>query len=116
MVQLGMLNSRMKDFYDIWLLALQFDFDDPDLSRAVRLTFEGRGTTLPAEVEAFTRLFADGKQVQWSAFRNRLQHEHVPASFAEIVVAIDEFLSPVAAALVSGDTSPTHWTASGPWT
>jgi len=116
MVQLAMLNSRMKDFYDIWLLSRQFDFHGPDLSHAVRLTFERRGTTLPAEVEAFTRSFADDKQVQWSAFRNRLQQEHVPASFVEIVAAIDEFLSPVAAAIVSGDPSPTHWTASGPWT
>ena len=53
---------------------------------------------------------------EWSAFRNRLQQEHVPASFEEIVVAIDEFLSPVVAALGSDDPSPTHWTASGPWT
>ena len=116
MVQLGVLNSRMKDFYDIWLLSRQFDFDGPDLSHAVRLTFERRGTAMPAMIEAFTRSFADDKQVQWSAFRNRLQQEHIPASFAEIVVAIDEFLSPVVAALVSGDPSPTHWTASGAWT
>lgn len=116
MVKLGMLNSRMKDFYDIWLLSRQFDFDGPNLSSAVRLTFNRRGTALSPVVEAFTRPFADDKQVQWSAFRNRLQQEHVPASFAEIVGATGEFLSPIIAALVSGDPSPTHWRAAGPWT
>lgn len=116
MVKLGMLNSRMKDFYDIWLLSRQFDFDGPNLSSAVRLTFNRRGTALSPVVEAFTRPFADDKQVQWSAFRNRLQQEHVPASFAEIVGATGEFLSPIIAALVSGDPSPAHWKAAGPWT
>jgi len=48
MVKLGMLNSRMKDFYDIWLLSRQFDFDGPRLTEAIRLTFERRGTELPA--------------------------------------------------------------------
>ncbi|MXY70876.1 MAG: nucleotidyl transferase AbiEii/AbiGii toxin family protein [Acidobacteriia bacterium] len=116
MVKLGILNSRMKDFYDIWLLSRQFDFGGPDLSHAVRLTFERRGTALPAVIEAFTESFADDKQVQWSAFRNRLQQEHVPVSFAVVIAAIDEFPSPVVAGLVSGDPRPTQWTASGPWT
>ena len=116
MVKLGILNSRMKDFYDIWLLSRQFDFDGPELAQAVRLTFERRGTVLPRVIEAFTRSFADDKQVQWSAFRNRLQQEHVPPSFADIAAATGEFLSPVVAALGSGDPPPNHWTASGPWT
>ena len=116
MVKLGMLNSRMKDFYDIWLLSRQFDFDGPKLTEAVRLTFDRRGTLLPQVVEAFTSSFADVKQVQWSAFRNRLQQEHVATSFSEIAAEIGEFLSPVVEALVSGESVPMYWTASGPWT
>ena len=116
MVKLGMLNSRMKDFYDIWLLSRQFDFNGPELAQAIRLTFERRGTALPSEVEAFTPSFVDDKQTQWAAFRNRLQQDHVPASFAEIAASLGQFLSPVVAALSSGDPGPTHWTATGPWT
>ena len=116
MVKLGMLNSRMKDFYDIWLLSRQYEFDGPELTEAVRLTFDRRGTALPQAVEAFTSSFADTKQVQWSAFRDRLQLEHEPTSLAEITGAAGEFLSPVVEALVSAEPGPKHWAASGPWT
>ena len=57
MVKLGMLNSRMKDFYDIWLLSRQFDFEGPKLVQAIRRTFERRSTVLPAEIEAFSQSF-----------------------------------------------------------
>ncbi len=116
MVKLGMLNTRMKDFYDIWLLSRQFDFNGPELAQAIRLTFERRGTALPSEVEAFTLSFVDAKQTQWAAFRNRLHQEHVPASFGEITASVGEFLSPVVAALSSGKPRPTTWNAPGPWT
>ena len=116
MVKLGMLNSRMKDFHDIWLLSRRFDFHGPELTEAVRLTFDRRGTALPQAVEAFTSSFADTKQVQWTAFSKRTRQEHLPTSFAEITRAAGEFLSPVVEALVSGEPGPKHWTASGPWT
>jgi len=116
MVKLGMLNSRMKDFYDIWLLSRQFDFDGTKLAEAIRLTFEQRGTTLPAEIEAFTEPFIEAKQTQWAAFWKRLQQNHVPASFREITVSVNRFLSPIVAAFSSGKPSPTNWTAPGAWT
>jgi predicted nucleotidyltransferase component of viral defense system len=47
MVQLGMANSRMKDFYDVAVLARDFDFDGALLARAMRATFERRKTPLP---------------------------------------------------------------------
>jgi len=81
MVKLGVLNSRMKDFYDIWLLSRQFDFDGAKLAEAIRLTFERRGTALPTEIEAFTEPFIDAKQIQWTTFWKRLQQDHVPVSF-----------------------------------
>ncbi len=48
MVFLGTVNSRMKDFYDIWLLARQFAFSGTDLAAAIVMTFENRGTACPA--------------------------------------------------------------------
>ena len=115
MVKLGMLNNRMKDFYDIWLLSRQFDFLGAELSQAIRLTFERRGTELPLEIEAFTQPFIDAKQTQWTAFRKRLQQDHVPASFAQITASLGQFLSPIVAAFSSGKPSPRNWTAPGPW-
>lgn len=116
MVTLGALNSRMKDFYDIWLLSRQFDFDGAELTEAVRLTFERRGTALPEEIEAFTGPFISAKQTQWTAFRKRLGQDHVPAAFGEIVAQADRFLSPIVETLSSGTPRPTKWAASGPWT
>ena len=96
MVKLGALNSRMKDFYDIWLLSRQFDFDGAKLAEAIRLTFERRGTVMPVEIEAFDEPFISAKQIQWSAFWKRLQQDHVPVSFRDIVSALETFLVPVA--------------------
>ena len=116
MVKFGMLNSRMKDFCDIWLLSRQFDFNGPRLAEAIRLTFERRGTTLPSKLEALSGSFVHDKRTQWTTFRNRLQLEHVPASFAEVTAGLSRFLSPVIAALLARDPGPNHWTAPGPWT
>ena len=116
MVKLGMLNSRMKDFYDIWLLSRQFSFDGVKLAEAIRRTFERRGTTLPPEIEVFAEPFIVAKQTQWAAFWKRLQQNHVPSSFREITASVNRFLSPIVAALSSDKPSPTNWTAPGPWT
>ena len=115
MVKLGVLNSRMKDFYDIWLLSRQFDFDGAKLAEAIRLTFERRSTALPTKIEAFTESFIDAKQIQWTTFWKRLQQDHVPVSFREVTTAVDGFLTPVVAAISSGKPSPTNWIASGQW-
>jgi hypothetical protein len=115
MVKLGKLNSRMKDFHDIWLLSRLFDFDGPRLAEAVRLTFKQRGTEMPAEIDAFTEPFIETKQIQWAAFAKRLGQDHVPVSFREITVSLDKFLSPIAAVLSPGKPTPEHWIAPGPW-
>lgn len=115
MVKLGALNSRMKDFYDIWLLSRQFDFDGEKLTEAIRLTFKQRGTAIHVKIDAFAEPFIEAKQAQWLAFRKRLKQDHVPTSFREITASVDRFLSPIVAALSSGIPTPTNWTAPGPW-
>src|SRR5437867_359609 len=47
MTVLGMVNSRMKDFYDIWLLITNFEFDGTVIQSAIERTFQNRGTDLP---------------------------------------------------------------------
>lgn len=71
MVDHGMANSRMKDFFDIWVLASRFDCDGPRLTQAIEATFERRLTPLPVSPPlALTEEFYSdaGKKVQWSAF------------------------------------------------
>jgi len=74
MISLGITNSRMKDFYDMWVLLREFDLDDNVLGEAIRATFERRGTPLPTTLPiALSDEFADDsiKQQQWGAFVNR---------------------------------------------
>jgi len=111
MLKLGQLNSRMKDFYDIWLLSRQFDFDGKELAEAMRLTLEHRGTDIPENITAFTKEFIENKQVQWKAFHKRLAQEHVPHDFGVIVADIQVFLEPV----MNGGKVPSKWSAPSTW-
>lgn len=115
MVKLGELNSRMKDFYDIWLLSRQFEFSGQNMAEAIRLTFERRETPIPDVVSAFSEEFVTMKQIQWTAFHRRLRQAHVPEDFADIVLAIRNFIEPLVVALFTGKAAPDNWAASGPW-
>lgn len=71
MVALGLANSRLKDFYDIWILAQTHEFKDDRLARAVAATFTRRKTELPAtRPDGLTPALANDptKQQQWQAF------------------------------------------------
>ena len=118
MVYLGTLNSRFKDFFDIWLLSRLFDFDGADLARAIQKTFKHRGTELPADPVALTAKFttAENTQKQWAAFVQRTNLERAPQTFDEIREPLREFLLPIAGALISDQSFSRHWSAPGPWT
>ena len=65
MVDLGMQNSRMKDFFDIYNISLQFKFDGDVLVEAIRSTFERRSTEVPEDIPlALTEKFALDNQKQ----------------------------------------------------
>lgn len=115
LVKLGELNSRMKDYYDIWLLSRQFDFRSDLLAEAVQLTLTHRATRVPEDVAGLSDPFAAAKQTQWAAFRWRLQQEHVPEAFSDIIGSLRKFLAPVLPAEFETPRSTRHWTAPGPW-
>lgn len=95
MVRLGNLNSRMKDFYDIWRLSRQFEFDDAVLSEAIMQTFENRGTDLMPFNELEADLLENKTlEKQWTAF---LAKSGVPGpeSFQEVLDQIAAFLGPL---------------------
>ena len=115
MLKLRELNSRMKDFYDIWILCRRFEFDGKTLSEAIRLTLEQRGTELPDAIIAFSQEFIDAKRIQWNAFRKKLGQDHIPDEFEYVVMTIKEFIDPIVSALTSRKPPPTRWSASGPW-
>lgn len=95
MVALGRANSRMKDFYDIWILSRSFSFEDDRLSRAIAATFMRRKTAIPSELpDALTLAFAldEQKQRQWRAFVEDVAPASAPLT--EVVSELAEFLMP----------------------
>ena len=118
MVYLGSLNSRMKDFYDVWRLSRRFAFDGSALAKAIAATFANRGTAMETIPVSFTTEFTEQARTaaQWNAFRNKLPNAECPETLAEVVALLAHFLLPVARACVAGTSFEQHWSAGGPWT
>jgi predicted nucleotidyltransferase component of viral defense system len=117
MVHLGMANSRMKDFYDVWTLARNFDFDGALLAKAIAATFERRRTQVPSdEPLALTGTFARDsvKQTQWSAFLRKSALQ-ATLELPSAVSLLHGFLMPPTRALTHGDPFTTTWSGGGPW-
>lgn len=116
MVKLGELNSRMKDFFDIWLLSGMFDFDGSQLAAAIHATFTRRATAIESEPVCFTDRFAQDrtKADQWAAFRQRTHVRDVP-DFPAVVLRVRDFLQPIAASLVEDAAFSMMWPSDGPW-
>lgn len=116
-VSLGTLNTRMKDFYDIWLLATARDFDGATLLRAISTTFQRRSTATPSNPVALSTAFATSENYTtlWSAFRRSGGGIAAPASFSDIVTVIRRFVGPVARAAADGEPFEMSWKAPGPW-
>ena len=118
MVKLGMLNTRMKDFFDVWTVSREFAFDGPTLSRAIKATFERRGTAVPNKPPLpFSPEFYDDKEknAQWKAFLNKAKLNSNGKSFAEIAEALRVFLVPVSEAVARDEMLKLYWEPSGAW-
>jgi hypothetical protein len=117
MVSLGQLNSRMKDFFDLWLLAQTQDFAGPVVAEAILRTFNRRQTQIIGDPVCFKNEFARDavKAVKWTAFIRNGRLNDVPASFKEVVASIRIFLKPAIAAIVANREFIADWHASGPW-
>ena len=117
MVKLGELNSRMKDFFDIWLLAGSFNFDGRTLAESIRRTFEQRQTPVEAEPICFTDKFAmdPSKEGQWSAFVRRSRLTGAPKELRMIIEPVRAFLKPPAASLTEQREFDNRWPPNGPW-
>lgn len=117
MVRFGALNSRMKDFFDIWLLCCHFDFDGQILGKAVAATFSKRGSEIPPVPVAFTPSFAEDpdKIAQWRAFLRRNQLTETPTELPDLIASIATFLVPITKDLAAGESFQGAWHAPGPW-
>ena len=99
MVDLGMANSRMKDYYDVWIISQVFEVDRWRLAGAITATFARRGTAIPDGVpDGLSLAFAEDalKRQQWESFKRDLEVD--PGPLDGVVRALEAFLMSAAAA------------------
>lgn len=110
MVMLGQANSRMKDFFDLAVIAQRTELDGATLAAAIAATFGRRQTALPTERPlALTRQFSEdaAKLRQWQAFLNRNRIE--AASLNGVVALLDDLLWPPTQVAAAGSQATAIW-------
>jgi len=119
MVQLDLANSRMKDFYDIWLSSKLFPFEGTILHKAIKNTFARRKTALPNGAPfAFTSEFYEDQQkkTQWNAFIKKVKPNVHVESLSIVTAEISRFLQPVIDSIQSASSFEKEWLPEKGWT
>ncbi len=117
LVQLGMTNSRMKDYYDLLFMSRHFEFEGVTLASAIRETFKRRVTAIPGgSPVGLTAEFArdPAHTRQWVAFTARLGAGAFPP-LSEVIDAIREFVLPPATAASANQPFMRHWKPNERW-
>jgi hypothetical protein len=119
-VDLGLINSRMKDFYDLWMLATTQTFAGPELAAALGATFAARGTELPVEPPvALTERFSeqDTTEAMWRAYRERLARVGIeaPIDLRDVLTTISGFAAPPSRAAATAAPFPRLWRPGEGW-
>jgi predicted nucleotidyltransferase component of viral defense system len=116
MVALGNANSRMKDFYDVWIYSNHLDFNTDTLLKAIDATFKNRETPVPpGEFEALSRSFAEEHRVQWNAFVKKIGEHQLTDAFAKVVEKLETFVTPLLRSLAHGEKPMPQWKAGNGW-
>jgi hypothetical protein len=119
MVKLGFANTRMKDFYDLWILSDRRAFDGALLAEALNRTFARRGTPLPVDLPmALSDVFATSaeKRGQWRAFLKRSNLSDVPTELSAVIERLAAFLWPALSAADDLRQWSSRWEAGRGWT
>lgn len=112
LVVLGIANSRLKDYYDLFLISQTFTLEHRSLAEAVRRTFERRGTALPEHRPVgLTNEFASSWQARWRGFLARERMTPVPDDLTVVVAKLHDFLLPATNRL----ERELRWLPGGPW-
>ena len=117
LVRWGTQTSRIRDFYDIWLLSQTADFDGLILSEAIQKTFTRRQTPIVGRLSALAPDpdASDRMQRQWQAFLRGSRIADAPGQLSAAMHQLDVFLTPVLAALAENRSFRLRWPAPGPW-
>ena len=117
MNKLGIINTRMKDFYDLWILSQKFELEGQLLQEAIKATFNRRKTEIPKERPlAFSKEFYDDaiKKKQWAAFLNK-NGINEDNNLKEVVESLEEFLMPIVNAINAEEKIKVNWSPQDKW-
>ena len=113
LIVLGIVNTRLKDYYDLWLIAQTFAFRHSQLAEAVRRTLERRRTAVPLGLlPGLSMEFAAMRKVQWQAFLGRERMTTAPVALEQVVTDFQAFLLLLA---LTRQVEDLAWSPSGPW-
>ena len=106
-VKNGFLNSRYKDFYDIYVLSKKYPFNYEKLNNAVTETFTNRKTPITMETAAFSNEFLDDSmhQTRWNSFLKK-KKAMIQVSMNDAMTRIKTFVKPL---LIQADAPVTEW-------
>ncbi len=114
---LGILNSRVKDHYDLALLSRLYPFDGRRVVEAILATFRHRGTRIETEPAGLTKAFYSdpAKAAQWRAFLRRNRFPEEPGGFQALVAEVRDFASAPLSAAAGEKPFKGGWRPGGPW-
>ena len=118
MVELDMANSRLKDFFDLWVIKNRLAFEGPVLAMSIRATFDARKTAIPTEEPtALTTTFSEDsdKIAGWNSFVSRVVRSTATPTLGVIVAELSEFLLAPLRGARQPDRFLKSWTKGGPW-
>jgi len=93
MAKLGMINSRMKDYYDIWFLSMQSVFESDELAGAIATTFQARKTPVPSALDGLSDEYVLAHESMWKNFM-RNGPMLCKQDLGGVVVVLKSFLEP----------------------
>jgi hypothetical protein len=114
---LGILNSRLKDYYDLALLSRLYPFEGDRLSEAIVATFRHRGTAIEPEPIGLTRAYCDdpARTLQWRAFVRRSRFAEEAGDLTRLVEEIRPFVLPILSTVAAERAFGSRWKPGGPW-
>jgi hypothetical protein len=115
MMKLGLMSSRIKDYYDVWFLSQQFPFDGSDLSEAINQTFSQRKMSISdLKLQIFQEIsFDDTKYRQWNSFIEKNQLLGSTKTFTDVMNQIESFINPIFEC--NQKEFKLMWVPPGPW-
>ena len=115
MIDKGMANSRLKDYYDLWILSQHWSFSGRRLTSAIRHTFKRKEMSIPVRILPLQAEFGqnDEKNKQWEAFAKK--NKLIVPPLAEVTSALYEFLFPPLQSVRDGEALNMIWHPGGNW-